>query len=61
MGSCDCGWSGSASHRVRLGNSPIVVLSESTDSQGGTKGPGNQAREENALGGYLAFVNWSPR
>ena len=32
MGSCDRGSSGSASPRVRLGNSPIVVLSWRMDS-----------------------------
>ena len=46
MGSCDRGSSGSASPRVRLGNSPIVVLSWRMDSQGETKGPGNQARKK---------------
>lgn len=54
MGSCDRGSSGSASHRVRLGNSPIVVLSWRTHSQGKTKGPGNQAREKNTLLGLFS-------
>lgn len=54
MGSCDLGLSESASHRVRLGNSSIVILSQRTDSQGGTKGPGNQAREKNTLLGLFS-------
>lgn len=36
-----------------LGTVPIVALSQRTDSQGGTKGPGNQARVESALFGVL--------
>ena len=54
VGSCDLGLSESASHRVRLGNSPIVVPSQRTDSQGGTKGPENQAREKNNLLGLFS-------
>lgn len=36
-----------------LGTVPIVALSQRTDSEGGTKGPGNQARVENTLLGFF--------
>lgn len=36
-----------------LGTVCIVALSQRTDSQGGTKGPGNQARVESTLWGVL--------